>query len=586
MKDETTYLKNHKFPTEYAKMLKLGEEAFKQESTQPVIARQKAEQASKIALKLNEYDYFSRLQCTIGRTLIFLGNIKEAIAVLENNLNFIREHLSDSIECLSLTYNILGTVYINTCEYQAALETLLIARSFAYLPHLGSIYNNLGLVYTYTGDNDKALECWELGLEVTDEIQDIKTYAQIRHNMSFAYFKLGRISETIQGIEKVLELFEKNKGKQQGVSGKTRIRSLNMLGEVYRAEKKYDAALEILEQALKLAEAEHFTPICCEVLIDKAKVYFEQAEGAAGIACLLDALAHANKSGLHIQKQETLEQIISYYKKTQNLEAAFPYLEQLYQIQRKQVEELRSKNFRKIILERDKEIHLLEEKNKEIQRQNATLKQFAYIISHDLREPIRGITGFASMLNNKYAQKLDATGNEYLQFILSEAHSMNRNLARLLQYTTIEKNTDNIKELDLQEIITKIQRQYQDESLQLNISFEGETIKMQRQHAVLLLSELIDNVIQFKKEGEDCQVEIKCELKEGYHHLSVKDYGIGIAPAYHDKIFKIFNKITKHEGNTGVGLAICERIVQLYKGEISVESTLNQFSTFHIKIPV
>ena len=74
-------------------------------------------------------------------------------------------------------------------------------------------------------------------------------------------------------------------------------------------------------------------------------------------------------------------------------------------------------------------------------------------------------------------------------------------------------------------------------------------------------------------------------LKEDNYNLSIKDYGIGIAPTYHDKIFKIFNKINKYEDNgAGVGLAICERIIQLYKGKISVESIPNQFSTFYIKI--
>ena len=191
------------------------------------------------------------------------------------------------------------------------------------------------------------------------------------------------------------------------------------------------------------------------------------------------------------------------------------------------------------------------------------------------------------MLHQKYGENLDETANEYIHFILSEAQLMNRNLARLLQYTTIKTKEEDTKEINLEKIISEIQQQYDNESFDISIKFQGSYIKMQHQHAHILLSELISNAVRFRKENEDCSIEIKCELNEGYHLLSVKDYGIGIAPAYHSQIFKIFNKINNHEDNSaGVGLAICERIAQLYKGKISVESTLNKFSIFHVQIPV
>lgn len=582
--------KNHTDPAKYTvnaehtEMVQLIEEAAKLKDSQPATAMQKAKQAGQIAHKTKDYYYLAKSQDIVGISQIFLGNFKDAIQILEENLKFVRQHLPDNIEHLSLAYNGLGLAYLNGGKYQAALNTLLIALSFSYPPLLPSIYDNLGMIYGYIGDYNRALEFGEAGLEKIDKKEEVAIYAQIAYNMAFVLFELGRTQEAKQGFKKVLDLFEQNK---ERVSRKVHIRSLNMLGEVYRREKNYSASLDTLAYALQLAQSENFTSICCDIETDKAKVYFEQADGASGIACLLSALAYINKGNLHKQKQGTLEQITSYYKKIGKFQEAFHYLEQLHQILEKQYLELRNKNFKKIVTEREKEIQLLEEKNKEIEEHNTILEQFAYVISHDLREPLRGITGFSNLLEKKYGQLLDENGKEYIHFILSETSSINNNLARLLEYTTFKKpKADEIQRIHLAKIISQEQERHTGLPCKLNINCGDIHLKMAPLHARTLFHELIKNAIQFRKKEEDCSVEIYSEFIDGLECIAVKDYGIGIEEQYQKKVFRIFNQLNKlNSKGTGVGLAICQRIINLYNGKIWIESEENDFTILHFTLP-
>lgn len=580
---EYNHVSNHSMEEQ---LLKLLDEAEDLRMTNPAEALKKAQQALNIATSLKNYTY----QIAATRLYGMCQNqteSEEAVITLHKAISLVRQHQPNNTRELALIHSGLGIAYCNGGNYQLSIHHLLRALSFDDCPNSYVVHTNLGNTYFHVGDLEKAIERWEGGLARAKEqgIQHLRFEVNTLYNIALSKFKTGELKESKQTVLEVLESLEDLEGRQLAFY-KLKANVLNLLGEIYTLEDNFEQALASLNEAELMAKEQVFVLLVCEVLCDKAKLFLKYGKDEEALAHFQEALEYTVKHDIAtLKKQKILDYLVDYYKSKNQFDKAFSYLEQSRELLREKFKESRNKSFQKIVAEREKEIHLLEEKNKEVQEQNAILKQFAYIISHDLREPIRGISGFASMLNNKYSQDLDKTGNEYIKFILSEAHVMNRNLARLLQYTTIEKNEDKIKEIDLQQIINETQRQYQDESFQLNISFEGVSIKMESQHATLLLNELIDNAVQFKKENEDCSIEITCELKEGFYHLSVKDYGIGIDASYHDKIFNIFNKINKWEGTgAGVGLAICERIIHLYKGEISVESIPNQFTIFRIKI--
>jgi len=516
-----------------------------------------------------------------------MGRPDEALGIFNEAKRLHQRYMPKDKYCLFAILNNQANVYFQKGNHQLALNAFMGCLTLREQEKLTPIYCNIGSVYAQIGEYSKAIEFLRKAEAMANSEDDIAFLVATKNNILMCYALSGDVKQAKQMVFEVLAIIEAHPDKAH-LLAISHIYTLNALGEIHIREKNFEAAQEVLKHALDKAQKTSFKYNAALIENNIAKVYFAKKDEEPAIQHIQKALRYTNQTSAKQNKKIILENVIQFYKSTNEPAKAFPFLEMLYELSQEELKTSRDENLQKIVTEREQEIQLLEEKNIEIEEQNAILKQFAYIISHDLREPLRGIMSFAGILNNKYSENLDKTANEYVQFILSEAFSMNRNLARLLEYTTIEKSIiDDIKEVDLQQIIANIQKQYADEPFQLNVTYQGVPIKMQRQHANVLLSELIDNAVQFRKENEDCSIEIKCELKTGHYQLSFKDYGIGIDAAYHDKIFKIFNKINKWKGTgTGVGLAICKRIVQLYKGEISVESISNQSTIFCIKIAV
>ena len=286
-----------------------------------------------------------------------------------------------------------------------------------------------------------------------------------------------------------------------------------------------------------------------------------------------------------------LEQIIGFYEQLQQYDKAYPFLKQFQLLTKQEADSVREQNFKRILSRREREIEALENKNKDSEDHNLLLEQFAHIISHDLKEPIRNIVSFSSLLNKRYYDLLDGDGREFLKYIIKGATTMNQNLSRLFDFTTLKMVEDEeIQKIDCPSITEQLLDSYKGAIEPFEISINcppNGHLNMVYSHAYALLDEIVSNAIRFRKRGENCYIEISCELEESSHHISIKDYGIGIEPEFRKQIFRIFNRLNKRDyDGSGVGLAICERIVQLYRGEIWIESELGIYTTIHMLIPV
>jgi PAS domain S-box-containing protein len=225
--------------------------------------------------------------------------------------------------------------------------------------------------------------------------------------------------------------------------------------------------------------------------------------------------------------------------------------------------------------------------SKELTRSNKELEQFAYVASHDLQEPLRTITSYVQLISKRYSDKLDSDAGEFMQFITDASNRMRNLINSLLEYSRVNR----VKPFENFEVKTVIDDVLKD--LQNKIKETKATIWIGDMPTIygdpVLISQLflnlISNAIKFRGEY-DPMVEIDCKLEKGYYNFIVKDKGIGIQKEYYDKIFVIFQRlhsIEKYPG-TGIGLAICKKIVERHGGEISLESTLGKGTTFHFSI--
>ncbi len=225
---------------------------------------------------------------------------------------------------------------------------------------------------------------------------------------------------------------------------------------------------------------------------------------------------------------------------------------------------------------------------KDLKRSNEDLQQFAYVASHDLQEPLRAIISFSQLLEEKYHDKLDEDGKEYIYFITDGAKKMNVLIKDLLSYSRITTQANPIEWHDLEPILNDVIFNLQEAIKESGAVITHDplpTLKVDRIQFLQLFQNFLSNAIKFRN-VDPPKIHIGVKRLSNYWIFSIKDNGIGIDPKYHDRLYNIFYRLhTKEEyPGTGIGLPICKKIVQRYGGEVWVESELGKGSTFYFTI--
>lgn len=231
----------------------------------------------------------------------------------------------------------------------------------------------------------------------------------------------------------------------------------------------------------------------------------------------------------------------------------------------------------------------LQQQTKELAASNAELEQFAFVASHDLQEPLRMITSFLVQLERKYEDVLDEKGKKYIHFATDGAKRMRQIILDLLDYSRVGRVDTDRDEVDLDEILDVVKGLHKKliEEKKATVTWdEMPVIRAARGPMQQLLLNLVHNALSYHKKGNKPEVKIWSDETDTHWKFFVKDNGIGIAPEYKDKIFNIFQRLHGKEefSGTGVGLAICKKIVEDHGGEIGVESEEGKGSTFYFSI--
>jgi PAS domain S-box-containing protein len=241
------------------------------------------------------------------------------------------------------------------------------------------------------------------------------------------------------------------------------------------------------------------------------------------------------------------------------------------------------------ITERKKAEKAIEHAVKELERSNEELEQFAYIASHDLQEPIRMVMLYTQMLKDKYINISDDNAKLYMNFLEDGSVRMYNLINDLLEYSRIAFHDKTYKRTDCTEVIKEVidDLKYTIEQEKAIITYNNlPSIVCNKTQIRQLFQNIISNAIKFRNENTPL-IDIKCESNNGNWLFSVKDNGIGIDNKHFEKIFVIFQRLhtrDKYPG-TGIGLAICKKIVERHGGHIFVESEKGKGSVFYFTIP-
>lgn len=228
--------------------------------------------------------------------------------------------------------------------------------------------------------------------------------------------------------------------------------------------------------------------------------------------------------------------------------------------------------------------------NKVLQQSNEELERFAYICSHDLQEPVRMMNSYGWLLAENSEAQLDEKGRKYLHYIMENAKRMQKMIQDILAFSRVGREASRVETVDCNAILREVLAGCESVIAEKNAQVTCGDLPVLQTSATLirvLFQNLIGNALKFQNGEKAPVISITAEPQGAMWRFSVRDNGIGIDPAFHDKVFAIFQRLHRQDEypGTGIGLSTCRKFIRLYGGDIDFESTPGQGTHFFFTLP-
>lgn len=544
----------------------------------------------------------------IAKVSSYLSATHQALGSFDKSYEYglrslrINEDLKDPSGIAQALYE-LGTLFFYQKSYQEALsyykQSMNVCEATGQSRELSACISAIGSVYEDLNDLESALSYSLRALELAQNLKDKTLESYALHNIGTVYLKKEMHEVAANYLNASLKLKEELKD-LWGI-----VASRKYLGQLNMAQGNYAGAIQQLNIGLKITRDNNSKNRETEILYILSEAYqkagnYEQAMlTLRRSADLKDSIlneAIVKELGEKKESYEILkkERQIAVLTKQQEIDKLSTYIVSIiaasllvlgglifrqYSLQRRNNKVLQGKN------------EQIDGQNKLLKQVNEELEQFAHVASHDLREPLRTIGSFSTLLNRHYEDQLDDTAREYQGFIQSAVKRMQRLLDDLLDYARIdrkegERETTDLKRL-LQEVLLNLKNQVESSQAVVEISALP-SIKVFPRQMVQLFQNLISNGIKYRgTEAPHIRISSTFSAQTNTHIFAIADNGIGMSPSGLERIFDMFVRLhgqEEYEGS-GIGLATCKKIVERHGGEIWAESTPGQGSTFYFSIP-
>ncbi len=586
--------------------------------------------------------------CILSRLNVLKNELDIALDYAKEALDLIDDESDEELQ--AEVYNQLSQVYIKKQEYSKILDysekVLQISRRTENVEKELSALNNIAIYYGVKADYKTAMQYFLDALDKSKSIGYRYHIANSLINIATIYASLFNYKEAIDRYQTVLKDYK------DSLESYTQVIIYNNLGNIYYHDDQPERAKANFEKAYELAVQTNYKEMMAHSLAQKSRseaalsnyeVAYEQALAAQE---LFEGLGEVNGRQINLinlgnilYHKKEVDQAVKYtsqgivvakrmkddiseirgyqllaniYQEMKDFEKALKYqvvfskaqekfsnvqisrqivdyeIDRSIKEKQKKIEQLTRENeIQALLLEQTDKI---KRQNQELSQVNEELRQYAYVASHDLKEPLRMIGSYTQLIERIYKDQQTEDSQLFFKFVNEGVNRMNNLLDDLLRYATIgnteaEKRT--VKIVDIVEVSIKNLRLSIEESKAVIHYDQLPEVYSINSLLIQLFQNLISNAVKFRNAEAQPEIEIACIEKADLFEFSIKDNGIGIAPEFKKRIFVIFQRLharTEYEG-TGIGLAICQKIVQRLGGKIWVDSESGKGATFYFTLP-
>ena len=546
-------------------------------------------------------DYYTQAACLNNIGLVYYRNQRydEAISKFIEGVEVHEAKVKTPDRLKALMLANIANAYVELDFLQKAREYLKYALDLADdlgLSSIQSMYlDNYGKLLYNLGEHELGKTHFKRAIVLQEEMMDHLSLAQTLVRYGDILLEEGLASEAEELAVRALQLIDRYS------LGVEKTNCLVLLSKVNLALQQTEEALHYALQATELATAMedlNYLERCVDALANAFEQNGQYREA------LLQRKRYEEIQAQNISERtaNAAAQAEARYKNDLQTERIF-HLEQEKAKQHKRIRLLALMLFFFslcigtiwFLYRKHKENNrTIAQKNQELEKyieQNMQLENFAFIASHDLKTPLRSIIGFTQLLQKRLNLKSSREVKEYLNYIIQGTTDMSILIDDLLNYSLVQNATVHLIEVNLRELTKKVVGQLKSEfdTKEVRVHYDIHTSKAVSDPVKLtqLLQNLVSNAIKFSKPGEMARVTISTWETSTHWKLVVADRGIGIEQEYFDRIFLIFKRLHNKStyAGTGIGLAICRKIVQQLNGEIDLVSEVGHGSTFTVSLP-
>ncbi len=513
----------------------------------------------------------------LGQLFSEQKDFKQALAYFNKALALYDE--LDDIRGRMYTLNALGKTYGQLGDYtrnlQLCTEALYLAQAADDRIQLAEIHVNIGYAYENLDNPTEALRYYTGALLIGEELSNLRIIARAAREMGNMYSYLCNEEEALRYYHQALDA-------AQQAGSKALLKDIyQSLFEFHDENGRELEAYQWLKKLLAIKDELYDEERTRQLIHNQIRYQTEKKEEEVKL----------------LRARELQNQIIIQNQRLQNYALIILILLGLAGIailynafkRKKAYNELLEKEVQKRTAELQRYNQQLAASNRQLEQTNMELERFAYIASHDLKSPLRNIISFLNLIERKVRQQPDPQLLEYLKFATDSARQMHQLILDVLEFSRVNQDEVETATVDLNDTLILALRNLKEEMSQKQAVVEASrlpTVHANSVYMLQLLQNFISNGIKYN-ESRIPLIQIGAEDKGTHYQFFVRDNGIGIPAEFHDQVFEMFKRLHTREQyqGTGIGLALCKKIVHKFGGEIWLESAPGQGTTFYFTLP-